>query len=493
MKFQINKYKEKFRLNILGKNFVLNNKNKGKYIYKNKKYLLNEFLDFENIENNEIKIKMILDENCPDKSFMFTNCNTITEILVNSIETKNNSDEIIIQKEILYSTEIFNSANYSDNDDYDKQTCNSIISIISEVTLNKNKIGDDSTISQNKESIFVNIGQIRDIYITNMYKMFYGCKSLKLLDIFSNWKIDYLIDMSYMFKGCSSLSSLPDISNWNINNVIDLSYLFYNCSSLSSLPDLSSWNAEKAIDMSYMFYKCEELKYIHCMLKVKNVIWIAYMFSFCSSLISLPEISKWNTENVEDMNGLFRCCSSMIILPDISNWNTKNVNDMSAIFSNCSSLISMPNISNWNISNAYEISNIFSKCQSLITLPDISRWNTSRVVDMKYMFEGCQSLESLPDISIWDVRNVINMKSIFNGCKLLKSLPDISKWKTDNLKNLKGMFFDCSSLENLPDISLWNFSPNSFIAVNNMFNNCKLYRKNFFIKKFICPSLKNLE
>ena len=100
------------------------------------------------------------------------------------------------------------------------------------VTLNKNQIGDDSTISQKKESIFVNIGQIKDIYITNMHKMFYGCRSLKLLDIFSNWKINYLIDMSYMFKGCSSLSSLPDISNWNIYR-----FKLFNVN-LNSIPSL---------------------------------------------------------------------------------------------------------------------------------------------------------------------------------------------------------------------------------------------------------------
>ena len=30
-----------------------------------------------------------------------------------------------------------------------------------------------------------------------------------------------------------------DLSKWNTNNVKDMSYLFYNCSSLSSLPDIS--------------------------------------------------------------------------------------------------------------------------------------------------------------------------------------------------------------------------------------------------------------
>ena len=57
-------------------------------------------------------------------------------------------------------------------------------------------------------------------------------------------------------------------------------YLFYNCSSLISLPDISKWNTDKVTDISYLFYNC-------------------------SSLISLPDISKWDTNNVTNMNYLF--------------------------------------------------------------------------------------------------------------------------------------------------------------------------------------------
>jgi len=37
-----------------------------------------------------------------------------------------------------------------------------------------------------------------------------------------------------------------------------------------------------------------------------------------SSLISLPDISKWNTSNVKDMSYMFCLCSSLISLTDIS-------------------------------------------------------------------------------------------------------------------------------------------------------------------------------
>ena len=44
-----------------------------------------------------------------------------------------------------------------------------------------------------------------------------------------------------------------------------------------------------------------------------------YVFTDCSSLKSLPDISKWNTSNVEHTKCLFKNCSSLKLLPDISN------------------------------------------------------------------------------------------------------------------------------------------------------------------------------
>ena len=39
------------------------------------------------------------------------------------------------------------------------------------------------------------------------------------------------------------------------------------------------------------------------------------MFYGCSSLISLPDLSKWNTQNVEEKNDMFRGCLNTIIIP----------------------------------------------------------------------------------------------------------------------------------------------------------------------------------
>ena len=57
----------------------------------------------------------------------------------------------------------------------------------------------------------------------------------------------------------------------------------------------------------------------------------------CLSLTSLPNISKWNTNNVTNMGDMFYNCSSLSSL-NLSNFNTKNVTDMGHMFSGCSSL-----------------------------------------------------------------------------------------------------------------------------------------------------------
>ena len=41
------------------------------------------------------------------------------------------------------------------------------------------------------------------------------------------------------------------------------------------------------------------------------------LFYNCSSLSSLPDLSKWNTNNVNDMSDMFSFCESLLSLPDI--------------------------------------------------------------------------------------------------------------------------------------------------------------------------------
>ena len=63
MKYIIDKsLLDNYILNILGKTFVKNNKNKAKLIIGNKKYYLNERIILENFKNSELKIDILLSQ-----------------------------------------------------------------------------------------------------------------------------------------------------------------------------------------------------------------------------------------------------------------------------------------------------------------------------------------------------------------------------------------------------------------------------------------------
>ena len=103
-----------------------------------------------------------------------------------------------------------------------------------------------------------------------------------------------------------------------------------------------------------------------------NWINLKFIFCECPSILTLPDISKWNTNNVTDMSGMFYNCSSLLSLPDISKWNTNNVTNMSEMFYNCSSIIALPDISKWNTNNVTNMSEMLYNCSSLLFIPNIS-------------------------------------------------------------------------------------------------------------------------
>jgi len=118
----------------------------------------------------------------------------------------------------------------------------------------------------------------------------------------------------------------------------------------------------------------------------------------------------------------------------------ENIINMGYMFEGCSSLLSLPDISKWNIANANDIKYMFSGCSSLSNLNGIHKWNTTNITNMESMFEGCSSLSNLPDISKWNTVNVKNMKCMFFGCSSLSNLPDISQWNTAKVNYMKCIF-----------------------------------------------------
>ena len=75
---------------------------------------------------------------------------------------------------------------------------------------------------------------------------------------------------------------------------------------------------------------------------IDNVTDMSCMFFGSSSLSSLTDISKWNTNNITNMNSMFYECKLLSSLPNISKWNTQNVTDINFMFSGCDKKLNIP-------------------------------------------------------------------------------------------------------------------------------------------------------
>ena len=206
----------------------------------------------------------------------------------------------------------------------------------------------------------------------------------------------------YMFKNCSSLLLIKFYNNIYNNEGNDIllnnennSFIDYNNRYIDN--NIEIFNEK---DNFFSISEIEEIDKDKGNLE-EDFIWdtkisiMNELFYNCSSLISLPDISRINTKNVIDMSKIFYNCSKLSLLSDISYWNTYNVIDINKIFYNCSSLSSIPDISKWNTENLYNIDEMFYNCNSLISLPDISKWEYD-FNNITIINNNCLSLQNIP-------------------------------------------------------------------------------------------------
>lgn len=64
------------------------------------------------------------------------------------------------------------------------------------------------------------------------------------------------------FMECEKLEAIDGIENLNTSMVTDMWNMFYNCKSLTSL-DLKDFDTHNVLSMSYMFFGCNNLTYLN--------------------------------------------------------------------------------------------------------------------------------------------------------------------------------------------------------------------------------------
>ena len=90
-----NEYEKSLR--IIGQNFYKHNKNKAKLIINNKKSNLKEHLKITNKNKEQIKIKIILNNNISNISYMFKGCISLLEFSMNNLIEYIDMDEYYTQ------------------------------------------------------------------------------------------------------------------------------------------------------------------------------------------------------------------------------------------------------------------------------------------------------------------------------------------------------------------------------------------------------------
>ncbi|WP_308247927.1 BspA family leucine-rich repeat surface protein [uncultured Prevotella sp.] len=173
--------------------------------------------------------------------------------------------------------------------------------------------------------------------------------------------------------------------------VTDMWNMFYNCKSLTSL-DLKTFDTHNVLSMSYMFFGCNNLTYLNVSsFDTSNVGNMMWMFAGCWKLTNLS-VSNFDMHSVRTMLGMFSSCKGLTHI-DVSQFNTENVENMQAVFQNCENLSSL-DLSGFNTSKVEDIACMFASCKSLTSL-DLSNFDTQLVTQSTSLFYGCQKLEAI--------------------------------------------------------------------------------------------------
>ena len=132
---------------------------------------------------------------------------------------------------------------------------------------------------------------------------FYDCSALTELDL-SSWNTSKAEKMSEMFRGCESLKNLVFGPDWDTPGVTNMWGMFYECKSLT-MPDISGWNTGNVTSMTNMFLNCEAITSLNLSgWDTSKVTEMNSMFSGCSAL-KILDLNNWDTSNVTDMDYIF--------------------------------------------------------------------------------------------------------------------------------------------------------------------------------------------
>lgn len=189
--------------------------------------------------------------------------------------------------------------------------------------------------------------------VTNMQNMFRNI-AVTSLDL-SSFNTENVTDMTGMFCDVDNLTSL-DLTPFNTSNVTDMHYMFTNMSSLTSL-NLSRMNTSKVTNMTGMFWRVKNLPALDLSrFDTRNVTDMSNMFLFAEKITNL-DLSSFDTSKVTTMSDMFNSMISLANLKFSKKFNTSQVQNMQGMFANLMNIqeidLSQANFDTSNVTNFY--------------------------------------------------------------------------------------------------------------------------------------------
>ena len=93
----------------------------------------------------------------------------------------------------------------------------------------------------------------------NFSWMFSGCNSLNDISSLKDWDVNKGNNFSYMFYNCKSLTDISPLKNWNVSNGNNFSFIFSGCYSLKDTSPLKDWDISSGNNFRCMFFKVKNI------------------------------------------------------------------------------------------------------------------------------------------------------------------------------------------------------------------------------------------
>ncbi|MBQ2248508.1 MAG: leucine-rich repeat protein [Tidjanibacter sp.] len=238
-------------------------------------------------------------------------------------------------------------------------------------------------------------------------------------------------DLTYMLAGCKNLKTVPAGLFDTFTTVTSPGFRsLFEHSGIESVPaGLFAKSVKITTGFEDLFYMCEELKTIEGSIfpTSENVSSLAYTFSGCSSLESLPA--------------------------DLFTPLAASKTKFTATFYGCTSLASLPEGLFAENTAATQFTNTFNSCTSLKSIPANLLGSKEKVTTVKGIFDGCSSLESIPAGLFAECPAITSFERAFAECSSLRSLPAelfAAIGTKSSSVTFAECFQNCSSLESLP-------------------------------------------